>query len=568
MRVYMRMPAKSKHMPSERKPISESEWAFYRAISTPSVFTEWVYDHEQLQPPQWHGLWRKQIRELNREESKKRRVQGRFLGKSMTCSTEFLQACILATRPGEALVASRLEHNLRPIWEKFLVEPLKRHPFLKLFMPHGDNDVNRKAWQITLANNVKILGRIEGKEASGFASVHPDIIAWIDEVQLLSDDAVAEFYGMVSAHLRILASGVPNGVRSSWAYKIDNDTAGTYGFAGGRMTRLDDPTMTEQRIHELQEQHGGPQSSGYLNRVMGEWGADSRMTFDMARITLDLPVKPGEVRSVKPPFYRSVEIDAGDIAKPDGTAKTDVLAMRFAFRGDMPKADSIWFAADHGQSASPTTLYIHFLDSKEHVWRQFHRVLLHGMEAPTQASVIGWLANEIKRMTGISPVIGMDTTGQGGSAVMASLQPLGFELMRVDVRENVQAGLREETEEEVRRRFAKDPFSPSGKQMVPDMQPVRQVAFPRLARELYAGRARLVNEDMLVKQLEGTTDSEGKNGQRIYECDYHVDGRVYNHDESAWEIFGAMLAALDTRQELVAPEAWAEPMPIAWGSVA
>ena len=41
--------------------------------------------------------------------------------------------------------------------------------------------------------------------------------------QMLSDEAVAEFYGMIGDHLPLLASGVPNGVRTSWGYRIDTD---------------------------------------------------------------------------------------------------------------------------------------------------------------------------------------------------------------------------------------------------------------------------------------------------------------------------------------------------------
>lgn len=397
-------------------------------------------------------------------------------------------------------------------------------------------------------------------------TVHPNVAAWFDEVQLLSDEAVKEMLGMLNADLPILCSGVPNGVRASFAWRIDNDP--TYGFAGARMSRLDDPRMTPEYL-DLLRRELGEDSSAYKQQVLGEWGADARMTFDLDRIVLDLPVKPGDSRSVKPVFYRSIEISAADVVKPDGTARTDVLAARFAFRGDLPKTDKVWFHADHGQSASPTTLYIAFWDLKEKCWRQYHRVLLVGMEAPTQASVIDWLAREIHAMSGVKPVIGMDTTGQGGGAVMALLQPQGWELMRVNLSENVQDGVRPETDEEFKKRMAKDPFTMPEKQMVPNLQKMRQVAFPRLAREFYAGHARLVSEDILVKQLGAMTDHENKSGtERVYECDFHLDGIPYNHDASAFEIFGGMLHNLDTRQDIKPPEVWAHELPVAWGSIA
>lgn len=553
-------------MPAERTPEqNQVEWEFYRLLSTPSAFSEWIR-------PTIEGsgfrLWKKQIVEMSREENRVKRIQGRFLGKSITCADQFINACVRWTKPiGTALFASKAEHNLEPLFRRELDGMFKKHPFLKLFYL----TTNYKTFEIRLTNGVTIRGRIEGEGGSGFNTVHPDVIAWIDEVQMLSDDAVAEFYGMIGPELPLLASGVPNGVRTSWGYRIDTESV--FHFTGAKMTRLEDPRFTEEMNQELLEFYGGPTSSGYLNKVMGEWGADARMTFDLDRIVRDLPTKEGATSNVKPAFYRSLELDARDIANADGTPRYDVLEMRFAFRGDMPRTDKIWFAADHGQSASPTTLYIHFWDVAAGCWRSYHRVLLRGMEAPTQAEVVHWLAVEVKKMTGIEPVIGFDTTGHGGSDVMALLQRQGHPLVRVDVRESVDTHrTRLETDEEARKRYAKDPFTPHEKQLVPIYERWRQIAFPRLAREFYAEHFRLVNETSLVKQLAGTTDYESQartgGGERIYETDYSESGQPYNHDLSAYEVFGAMLHALDITQTPTAPKAWAHTFDIpGWGVV-
>lgn len=515
-------------------------------------------------------LWKRQVIELNREAKRKKRLWGRHLGKSITASDEFKQACILWTKPtGVALFASPREANLEPIFRRELVDMFKRVPFLRLFLPGGDAGINFKTFEMRLLNGVTIRGRIEGSGQSGMNTVHPSIIAWVDEAQAMSDAAIADWYGMISGELPIIASGVPNGVRTSWAFRIDNDQQ-VYDFQGGKMTRLEDPRFTDEMNRELLDFYGGPQSSGYLNKVLGEWGADARMTFDMDRIVRDLPMKPDAISTVKPTFYRSLELHARDVANQDGTPRLDVLAMRFSFRGDMPRTDKIWFAADYGQSASPTTLYIHFWDMKEQCWRSYHRVLLYGMEAPTQAEIVHWLAQQIKGMTGIEPAIGFDATDGGGSSVVATLLRHGHPLVRVNVNEAVDTReKRLETDDEFKKRYAKDPFSPPTKQLVPIYQRWRQVAFPRLARELYAERLRLVNEASLVKQIAGTTDYESNRGnERKYETDYTEDGRPYNHDLSAFEILGAMLHELDVEHADMPQQAWAEPMPIAgWGMI-
>lgn len=555
-----------KRLPAERTPEqTQTEFLFYRLLSTPSAFSQWI--RPTIEGKDFR-LWKKQIVEMSRENPRIKRIQGRDLGKSITAADQFINACVRWTKPtGTALFASKAEHNLEPIFRRELDGMFRRHPFLNLFY----EAVNYKTFEIRMHNGVTIRGRIEGEGGSGFNTVHPDVIAWIDEVQMLSDDAVAEFYGMISADLPLIASGVPNGVRTSWGYRIDTDTA-KYRFFGAKMSRLEDPRFTEEMNQELLDFYGGPDSSGYLNKVMGEWGADARMTFDLNRIVRDLPLREGAIGGVRPGFYRSFEISSEDSVNVDGTPKLDVLALRFAFRGDMPKTDKVWFTADHGQSASPTTLYIHFWDLTEKCWRTYHRILLRGMEANTQAEVVHWLAVQIKGMTGVEPVIGFDTTGHGGSAVMADLQRHGHPLVRVDVRELVDTHqTRLETDEEFRKRYAKDPFSPHEKQQVPIYQRWRQVAFPRLAREFYAVRLRLVNEPDLMKQIAGTTDYESQmktgGGERIYETDFIKEGVPYNHDLSAFEVFGAMLHQLDTTQTPVAPKAWAHNFDIGWGVV-
>lgn len=548
-------------MPVEKAPeLTEEEWLFQLLLATPSIFSEWIRPHIE---GEGFKLWPKQIMAANMVAKKKKKLQGRFLGKTIGFSDEFKQACITWTKPvGVALFATRQESNLEPVFNRELAGAFQRVPFLRLFLRDGDKGINRKTWTINLQNGVVIRGRIEGKEGAGFQTIHPDVIAWWDEVQLLSDEAVAEAYGMLSDETPRLASGVPNGVRSSWAYRIDTDPA--YGFQGIKMCRHDDPRYTEEMDQELIAFYGGKESSGYLNRVEGEWGADSRMTFDLDRITMDLPTKDGS--AVTPPFYRSLELHARDIVNDDGTAKVDVLYTRFSFRGDMPKTNKVLFHADYGQSASPTSLYITFWDVKENCWRTYHRVLLYGMESKTQAHVVHWLADQIKRMTGVEPTIGFDASEFGGSNTIFELETMGHPVMRIDTKKNVDThDTRPETDDEYRKRLAKDPFGPRDRMLVPIQLRWRQVAFPRLAREFYSGRLRLVAERPLLKQIAGTTDYQSKTNDRIYETDYTQDGKPYDHDLMAFEILGAMLHLMDDDVVPAAPKAWSHPVDIGWG---
>lgn len=546
--------------------MTEEDWLLFRLVSTPAALSEFLR-MDQIDPDTGEPfrLWNKQVREMNREEKRKKRIQGRNLGKSITCADEFISHVLRyqGTEQGVALVGSRNQPTLQFIFDNMLVNPFQRNPFLKFFLVPGDKGINKKDFEIRLLDGSVIKGRIQGKDGAGFNTVHPNIASWFDEVQLLEDSAVSELYGMISGSTPLLVSGVPNGVRTSWAYKIDTDPA--RGFAGGKMTRLDDPRMTPEFLQELKDSYGGENSSGYLQKVMGEWGADARMTFDLERITRDLPAREPGAGTKAPAWYRSL-----DFAARDYTA--EFMAMRFNFKASKLPAgvERVYIAADYGQTGSPTTAYVFFYDEKEQCWRQFMRFLLRAFQAPEQAEVFHYVATELEKQCGHRPWIGIDTTGQGGAALAAILQALGWreQIVWANFAENVEHGERLETDEEVNKRLEKDPFASPARQMVPIKTRLKQVAIPRLQMEFYAGSLRAVEEDALWKQLGATTDHESATGRdRIYVTDWtHDDQPQYDHDLQAFEVFAAMLHQLDFAPGIKGhQDMWIEEVPIGWG---
>lgn len=542
-------------MAEEIQSLTEEDWCLYRTVTTPSIFSEFVRSTEA--DPFY--LWPKQRREMNREAQHKKRIQARDLGKSITVMDEFIAKVILysGAEDGIALLGTRADPNLQPIFEK-MIGLFERNHFLRFFLRPGDRSVDRKNHEIRLANNTHIKGRIQGKDGQGFNTVHPNIGAWLDEVQLLDDSAVGEFYGMISAGLPVWASGVPNGVRTSWAYRIDTDDK--EGFKGGTMTRLDDPRVTPEFVERLKAAYGGETSNMYRQKVLGEWGADSRMTFDLERIEHDMPLVKGE-RGKAPPWYHDLIIEGANY-------DPHLLAAKFALRDDMPPRLKIFIAADHGVTSSPTTGYVHFYDLKEKCWRQYLRFRLYGMGYTDQADIFNFLQRELTRLFQVPVSIGIDATGQGGEAVAELLQKLGQEPLWADFRKNAQFGERWEDDKELRQRLEKDPLSSPERQLVPVEMPLRQVAIPHvLLPALYSGRVRVVEQEELWKQLGATTDHEDKIGRnRVYETDWSHDGDPhYNHDLSAFEVFAAMLFQDDFGEgppEL--EDIWMVDIPIGW----
>lgn len=540
-------------------------------ISNPAILAEFTRSNEFEQFTLWTESelpWvpTAQITEMQRQWPKKKRIQGRNLGKSITCTDEVISQVIMyrGREQGLALVGTRSHSSLQHIFETMIIPQFTRDPFLNLFLAPGDRGVDRKNFEVRMVNGTIIKGRIQGKDGQGFNTVHPNICAWFDEVQYLSNEAVAEIYGMLGSTTPILASGVPNGVRSSWAYRIDHNPL--LGFRGRKMTRLDDPRATPEWIEEMKELYGGESSSLYQQKMLGEWGADMRMTFDIDRINHDLPMTDFSEQLRNPPYYRNISIDPRNFVKGEGMAET--LDDLFHLSDDkMPDARDIWIHADHGITGSPTTGYVSFLDAKSGYWRQYRRFLLYQLQAEDQTAVFDWLGTRLQGLYGHRPWIGLDATGQGGQDVASMLETRGWKVLWANFAKNVEHANRLEDMDEVKERLKKNPWDNPNPQWVPVQIPLKQVAIPRLRDELYLGNLHLVNQRELWSQLEYTTEHTTESGtQQKYVVDYtHEEQPHYDHDLQAFEVWAAMKLAEDNREEVdLTPDMYIEEMDIGW----
>lgn len=540
-------------------------------ISNPAILSEFTRSNEFEQFTLWTASelpWvpTQQITEMQRQAPKKKRIQGRNLGKSITCTDEVISQVIMyrGREQGLALVGTRSHSSLQHIFETMIIPQFTRDPFLNLFLAPGDRGVDRKNFEVRMVNGTIIKGRIQGKDGQGFNTVHPNICAWFDEVQYLSNEAVAEIYGMLGTTTPILASGVPNGVRSSWAYRIDHNPL--LGFKGRKMTRLDDPRATPEWIEEMKELYGGESSSLYQQKMLGEWGADMRMTFDIDRINHDLPMTDFSEQLKNPPYYRNVSIDPRNFVKGDGMAAA--LDDLFHLSDDkMPDASDIWIHADHGITGSPTTGYVSFRDSKTGYWRQFRRFLIYQLQAEDQGAIFDWLGTRLQGLYKHRPWIGIDSTGQGGQAVASILENRDWKVVWANFAKNVEHAQRLETMEEVQERLKKDPWANPNPQWVNVEIPLKQVAIPRLRDELYLGNLHLVNQRELWSQLEYTTEHTTESGtQQKYVVDYtHEEQPHYDHDLQAFEVWAAMALEQDNREEIdLAPDMYIEEFDVGW----
>jgi hypothetical protein len=546
-------------MPEVVQSLTDSEMDLFEIVSVPSVFSEFVRSAPDDPPHRQWVTWPQQIREMNIESLHKKRFQGRNLGKSITCMDEMNSMVLLydGNEDGVALIGTRADLNLNPIF-KSQVSLWQNNRFLKHFLiADKKRAIDRKNKEIRLFrdNRMTIQGRIQGKDGQGFNTVHPNVCAWIDEAQYIDDLAIAEFYGMISGDLPLMASGVPNGWRMSWAYKIDTDPS--RGFTGGKMTRLEDPRAIDNPawVEQLKQTYGGEDSNLYKQKVLGQWGTASTMTFNPDLITIDQDEGP-------PPYYKTYNIDYGNYK-----TRTD-LASIMTVAAWMPEGQigDVIIHADEGIT-SGSTGYCSFYDKKAKAWRQAFRFIIHGMQTPEQVDIFDYIARIVWRLTKIKPLIAIDTTGGGGKAIASFLEQAKWDVFRADFNVSVKWEKRPETQEEINKRLEKDPWDNPAPRLVDQEIVLKQVAIPRMATEMYAGRLWIINDEDIIGQINSTSNHENARGQQVYETDYTKDEKpLYNHDLQAFEVLGAVLHEREYSVKPVAsPEVWVQPVDIGWG---
>lgn len=534
------------------------------------VFSEFIRRSDRVPEDRQFRLWdgpegkeSAQIREMCREDVRKKRFQGRDLGKSITMMDEFNSMVLLYNgwEDGVALMGTRASINLNPIFEKQVALWTRNRFLSKFLISDSRRAVDMREHQIRLMDGrTTIVGRIQGQDGQGFNTVHPNICAWIDEAQYISESSIAQFYGMISPALPVLSSGVPNGVQTSWAFKIDTDP--NWGFVGEKMTRLEDPRVynTPGGAESLILIYGGEHTNLYKHLVLGEWGADARMTFNMDLIDHDLP---DEIPKA-PPWWREVDIDIIDYRVED-------IPIYFEMREDLnkDKIGQMFIHADHGITGSPTSAYVSFFDKQEKCWRQYIRFYLRGMQVQEQTEVFDWVARDLKDTYGTTPVIGLDTTNAGGQAVASMLERKGWEVHWANFAENVKFDTRLESNEEIQKRLEKEPYDDPTPQFI-DIEGYRkEVAMNRLARELYSKRIRLVEDARLIGQFASTTDHpDANNRRRVYETEYTENNQPYDHDLQAFQVWASMIHEEKYKGEKIEmQQLWSFEMPIQWGAV-
>lgn len=198
---------------------------------------------------------------------------------------------------------------------------------------------------------------------------------------------------------RWLYAGVPNGVRNSPFYEIDQTTVGR-GWSKHKYPTYVNPIYQNIAAKEkLIDDFGGVETQGYKNNVLGEWGEEMVSSFPPGSIA---------VRYAAPYFIREIsnvnDEDLEQVGRIVGIGS--VRCDRFAVG---------W---DYGFSPDPTEVVGAYTNGDDE-WQCYFRVTMRRVPMPHQARIINYIIQHV--FTG--QFIGIASDYLGGVQTLQVLDP-------------------------------------------------------------------------------------------------------------------------------------------------
>lgn len=315
-----------------------------------------------------------------------------------TVSLEAYIAQVAVLKEGEdieenMIVTPRQKH-LDPLLDR-VVTKIQTEPFFKLLKPNS----NRGDGKITFANKCIWYTRIEGDSPTGQNMVGlraKHIVG--DEMAFGLDGSHKARFQTALPDCRWILCGVPNGVRGTPFYKLDQTEEGK-GWSRHHMTSFDNPILdnpTERA--RLERDYGGTNTQDYITQVKGEWGDEAMSSFPRIGVE-DVP-------------FAYIELTDTQVnAVVDGIFTWGNLERLLLPLEPLGKRSQVWIAGvDVGFSPDPTVISLLFREGD--IWRLAARIKLMRVTGRRQALII----HACNRLLGMNiHKIAIDCIGYGAN---------------------------------------------------------------------------------------------------------------------------------------------------------
>ena len=481
---------------------------------------------------------------------------GRKLGKTVNLEAFVIQEGILCNNRGvtESLFFTPSDVHLTPFVDRVFGR-LERQPLLKSLVRdkrRGDNTI------LEFASGMRWYFRIEGMSGKDTNMV-------VIRAKFIVGDECA--YGNVLCHnarvqtalpgARWLYAGVPNGVRSSPFYSLDQTEFGKSWSRHKYNTFINPLYDSPESREQLAQDYQGVSTQGYVNNVLGDWGEELVSSFP-----------PGSIAVRQVPYFTKQLI-----------ALTEEDMGRLPLLLGIPALRCKRFAlgCDYGYSPDPSVLWAAYQHDDKDEWQCYFRIEMRRVALPHQAEIIRYVIMNI--MIGEFLDFSCDNMGLVQQLqALASLMkvdpnrflwsnPGGATPVEVEKIQNLEFELyRNLTEEQKKKKVANIP----NKQFYTDLLKgwMINAVIPLEGRRLYLGE-----ESMVVNELISTREKKTASGHIVYYGlpDPNIRGGMLDHNREgliylchAIYVGSQESQAQDREDDLIEVMGWAQTSVETW----
>jgi len=367
-------------MPLEEKAkISEDELMFGLLLLNKFWFLKFFWkedltipeDNDGL-PKEWVGTQRisKEQRMMMLDQSDNIiYCTSRKVAKTVILEGSVIQYGITYTKKaaGEALLVTPGDHHLAPIRRR-LDSKIKDIPFFDMMV----KSFNKAVGVLEFHTRIILWMRVEGQRKRGESQVSLRAGYIIgDEMAFGGQVAYESRQQTKLPGARQLYAGVPNGVRNSPFYRLDQTSMGDSWSRHKYPSFINPLFQSEKAKQDLIDSHGGENTQMYITQVLGEWGQEAFSSFPRIPEVATLP-------------FSYIELTE-EVINVSLSNLTTLLSLPV----DGINADCWIMGGDLGFSPAPTVLLIFYL--KDGLWLEFARIKMLRTNPLNQARVIDHL---------------------------------------------------------------------------------------------------------------------------------------------------------------------------------
>ena len=368
-------------MPLEEKSkITEDELMFGLLLLNKYLFLKFFWkadltipDNRPDLPKEWVGTQRisKEQRLMMLDMSDNIELcTARKIGKTIVVEGSVLQYGVTYTGApgGEALLVTPGDHHLAPIRRRLDTKRLDI-PFFNMMVKSFNKAVGVMEFQTGLIWWMRVEG--QRKRGESQVSLRAGYIIG-DEMAFGGQVAYESRQQTKLPGARQLYAGVPNGVRNSPFYKIDQMSMGNTWSKHKYPSYVNPLFQSDKARNDLIESHGGENTQMYITQVLGEWGKEAYSSFPRIPVVGTLP-------------FSYIELTE-EVINVSLTNLTTLLSLPV---DGIEDADAWILGGDLGFSPAPTVLLIFYL--KDGLWLEFARIVMRRTNPLNQARVIDHL---------------------------------------------------------------------------------------------------------------------------------------------------------------------------------